>query len=502
MGKATRWLKGLLQGLKGYNSTSATRPEDSRTRPPPKEKRRWSFVKSYRDKSSSFSNPKPRRPDDSDQFPSATRLQASSDGPDDANKHAIVVAAASAAAAEAAVAAAQAAAAVVRLTTSGRRVTPPSAHVSAGADRKSWAALVIQSQFRGYLARRALKALKGLVKLQALVRGHIMRKKTAETMRCIQAMLRAQARARSVLSYDSPTSSGKSSQINHPEPPTPEKSELTSHFRNTKTNQSGMQKGNCSRTAHRVPVLPVKGYVSTAWSGPQLGESMWDATRGRHTQYHREGYYIRPDKILEIDTGRPPPQFGRFGSNRGLEFYSGQLTQSFTPTTSKEETTAPSPGSYEIQSSGHAFTQEDDDDGAFCTAENSPRFYLGRRRKQGGGGGLHTPTKSDASATSCFSGYSDCPSYMAYTESSKAKMRSMSAPRQRPQQLQQQQCYERGSSMKRWSVHHQRAVGPGSAAAMHASFASKAYPGSGHLDRLGMPIRSQNSVVYYSGYLN
>lgn len=98
-------------------------------------------------------------------------------------------------------------------------------------------------------------------------------------------------------------------------------------------------------------------------------------------------------------------------------------------------------------------------------------------------GGPFTPTKSDGSR-SCLSGYSDLPNYMAYTESSKVKVRSLSAPKQRPQ-------YERSSSTRRCSMHgyDEPRTNIQRVSALHTNFTSKAYPGSGRLDRLGMPAR-------------
>ncbi|GKC31331.1 IQ-DOMAIN 14-like protein [Tanacetum coccineum] len=84
------------------------------------------------------------------------------------NKHAIAVAATTA------VAGAQAAVALVRLTSDGRDTL--------FSGREKWAATKIQSVYRGHLARWALRALKGLVKFQALVRGFLVRKQVAATL--------------------------------------------------------------------------------------------------------------------------------------------------------------------------------------------------------------------------------------------------------------------------------------------------------------------------------
>ncbi|XP_042455454.1 protein IQ-DOMAIN 27-like [Zingiber officinale] len=105
---------------------------------------------------------------------------------EEGSKHAIAVAVANATAANATVAAA-----VMRLK------------ALLGEKKKiavqCRAAVKIQTTFRCHLAKKALRALRGLVKLQALVRGFLVRRQAALTLRRLQALVRAQSVARSRL---------------------------------------------------------------------------------------------------------------------------------------------------------------------------------------------------------------------------------------------------------------------------------------------------------------
>ncbi|KMZ71074.1 hypothetical protein ZOSMA_189G00350 [Zostera marina] len=64
------------------------------------------------------------------------------------------------------------------------------------ASKKKIAATAIQASFRGHLARRASRALRGLVKIQALARGMQVRRQAHVATTCMQALVRLQLRAR------------------------------------------------------------------------------------------------------------------------------------------------------------------------------------------------------------------------------------------------------------------------------------------------------------------
>ncbi|XP_057471866.1 protein IQ-DOMAIN 2 [Actinidia eriantha] len=66
-----------------------------------------------------------------------------------------------------------------------------------GKSEEEVAALKIQTAFRGYLARRASRALRGLVRLKSLVQGPPVKRQTANALRCMQTLARVQTQIHS-----------------------------------------------------------------------------------------------------------------------------------------------------------------------------------------------------------------------------------------------------------------------------------------------------------------
>ncbi|KAL0925852.1 hypothetical protein M5K25_004223 [Dendrobium thyrsiflorum] len=345
MGKARKWLRNFFAGKKakekGGDSTPNW-PTESRFSPVPdtatKEKR-WSFRRSMgatNDLNStepSFSEP----------------CHGLLDSEFDQKRHAMAVAVATAAAAEAAVVAAQAAAAVVRLTTkTNDRTTRAIEETSA---------IKIQSFFRSYLARKALNALKGLVKMQALVRGHLVRKQATATLRCMEALVNAQDRARA------------------------ERIRMVQESQSTPLRQQ-----NYRRSPHHPSEMDCN-----------------------------EEEYV---KIVEMDHG-------------GRSYSLGETDQRFSANNSTSRTPCKadlSPQFSPIPSALTELSPRDFEEFSFPTAQNSPQLSA-----------MSMPAHTSFD-------YPLHRNYMANTESSRAKLRSQSAPKQRLD------AYERQSSKRRQTI--------------------------------------------------
>ncbi|XP_075644253.1 protein IQ-DOMAIN 11-like isoform X2 [Castanea sativa] len=138
--------------------------------------------------------------------PSSLNERSIGEAEEEQIKHALTVAHASTAADEVAVTTAQAAAKVVGFTGNPQsdyqcehevkefsdiRVQGEATQANHQCERETleFAATRIQSAFRGYLARKALRALRGIVKLQAIIRGRAVRRQAITTLKRLQSIV-------------------------------------------------------------------------------------------------------------------------------------------------------------------------------------------------------------------------------------------------------------------------------------------------------------------------
>ncbi|KAK4365610.1 hypothetical protein RND71_013490 [Anisodus tanguticus] len=366
MGKATRWFKGLL-GMKKEKENVDHMSNSSEKR----DKKRWSFAKSSKDSTGSDQNPA--------DYPGSNPVVDSnwlrsyiSENEKEQNKYAIAVAAATAVAADAAVAAAQAAVAVVRLTSQGRGVM-------FNGVREKWAASKIQTVFRGYLARKALRALKGLVKLQALVRGYLVRKRAAATLHSMQALIRAQASVR-------------------------------------------------SQRARRSMINDIRPEIRARRSIERFDEYRNEFHSKRLSTSNETSYdgFDESPKIVEIDTYRTKSRSRRMNNPSMSE--SGD-EQHYNAMSSPLPCPLPArlsiPDCRHLQDVNWSFLA--DEQCKFASAQSTPRFAGSGRSNA-----PPTPAKS-VCGDGYFRPYSNFPNYMSNTQSFRAKLRSHSAPKQRPE---------------------------------------------------------------------
>ncbi|KAJ7532518.1 hypothetical protein O6H91_13G007400 [Diphasiastrum complanatum] len=486
MGKSTRWILGFF----GMKRSSKAPKEDCSldecarefNMRAPKEKRRWNFGRRK-------ASPRAYGTDDSlvESGLSQTQRFGSIDMEEEQSKHAMAVAAASAVAAEAALAAANAAATVALLTGNGFQ------RYGTSSNDREWAAIKVQTAFRSYLARRALRALKGVVRLQALFRGHQVRKQAAMTLKCMQALVKVQARIRARRVRNSEEGQAVQRQLSQRRRRQQARPRKSMEGWNTSsgtiedlrgkvdqkqqavlkrekalayalTHQSDMPQWGWSWLERWMTARPWdspvaedlkggKGTITTERSSEESA-SILEPASARHSLRSKtrmgsttESFSLDPNTSSSASTAIhtwPSPPVESFRSmdrspnhrvaiNQRANFTTPVLCSASTPSLSGRSTSSrsgfparvPSSGGYALNKS-HVREQEECDS---SSADSSPAFSSGPPYARNAGFfGLPGIEQKENLLQGC----AFFPNYMTATKSAKAKVRSYSAPKQRP----------------------------------------------------------------------
>lgn len=245
------------------------------------------------------------------------------------------------------------------------------------------AAIRIQTAFRGYLARKALRALKGLVRLQAIIRGRAVRRQAITTLKCLQSIVNIQ-------------------------------SQVTAR-------RSRMLEGT---DLHDIKVKEIKVDSN---SERRLDDRIMSKEEAKALFLSKRESLIKRDRTKEYYLSHRRSADSE--RNKFNERWKHWLEQWVDNKIAKEEekknlerTVASNSGNEELERRR-------------IKLRNSPSQYGTTPAKPGARRSFHHKKQISAGDDSNFPISPVLPSYMATTESAKAKARSLSSPRQRPGSL-------------------------------------------------------------------
>ncbi|KAJ9181050.1 hypothetical protein P3X46_009223 [Hevea brasiliensis] len=320
-------------------------------------------------------------------------------------KFSVSVALATAAAAEVAVAAVQAAAEVVRLTGSSE------SRLHFTKKDENFAAIKVQSAFRGYLARKALRALKGLVRLQAIVRGQAVRRQVVMKLKHLPSnvkKMQSQVQAKRIPNIDNICKGGGKKQLSK------ELGDMDSKGKNQKKDLQSIQLLECQSKKCWDYSMLSKEDMESLWFKKQ--EAIIKKDRMMKFSFsHRErrNTHRLEESLSNKETGR---------QNHWLEqlvdkdAFAREQMENLKSTAISNPSTGEIFGELQVKTKG---TRKQDSTEGLNSPVSFPRRSFCRTRMNTAGDDSAAPNSPVF------------PTYMAATESAKAKARLISTPRQR-----------------------------------------------------------------------
>lgn len=186
---------------------------------------------------------------------------------------------------------------------------------------------------------------------------------------------------------------------------------------------------NHSRSSTGNSVNKESPHLASRWLNHWMEQSTWNNLHDTSLD-NSHADDDRTDKILEIDTWKPHHNTTHRNDRTIPTSQYFSAWNDNTRHSSKLQKPNPSISSEDVASIISQKFPPDGDLFAAWTAENSPRVHSASSRPTGNQRGPFTPARSECSR-SLFSDFLGHPNYMANTESSRAKVRSHSAPKQR-----------------------------------------------------------------------